>query len=162
VVDIPDPQPGLVIRFSYLWRDEHDKGQDEGSKDRPCAIILAVMEASGRKRVAVAPITHATPELNSGAILIPPATARRLGLDDLPQWIVTREINLFTWPGGDIRPVPGKAPSTIAYGHLPHALATQVIEGVRHHVRSRSSQAVERDEQPVLRGKPSPGESDRD
>ena len=38
----PEPRPGLVIRFSYLWKPEADAGRVEGVKDRPCAIVLAV------------------------------------------------------------------------------------------------------------------------
>lgn len=146
MVEIPDPKPGLIIRFSYLWRDERDRGREEGSKDRPCAVVLAVAEIDGRKRVAVAPITHSKPPPKSGAIAIPPQTARRLGLDDIPQWIVTREVNLFSWPGLDIRPVPGKAPATIAYGYLPQRLAIQMLDAVRAHLRIKSSRTVERDE----------------
>ena len=111
MAEIPGPQPGLVIRFSYLWREERNRGREEGSKDRPCAVVLAVTDTGGRKRVTVAPITHSKPAPKDGAIAIPPETARRLGLDDIPQWIVTSEVNLFLWPGVDIRPVPGKKQS---------------------------------------------------
>ncbi len=145
-MDIPEPQPGLVIRYAYLWREEHERGRDEGIKDRPCAVVLAVEEADGRKRVAVVPVTHTKPQPNTGALAIPAETARRLGLDDTPQWIVTRELNLFTWPGADIRAVPGRKPATIAHGFLPHRLAMQMIEAVKAHVRQRSSKSVERDE----------------
>ena len=85
MVDIPDPQSGLVIRFGYLWRDERDRGREESSKDRPSAVVMAFSEADGRKRLAVVPITHRKPDARSGAIPVPPATARRLGLDDVPQ-----------------------------------------------------------------------------
>ncbi len=145
MADIPDPQPGLVIRFSYLWRDERTRGREEGTKDRPCAVVLAIADTNGRKRVAVVPISHSKPPPNSGALAIPPETARRLGLDDFPQWIVTREVNLFTWPGSDIRLVPGKNPATIAYGFLPQHLANKVLEAVRDQVRRKSSKIVERD-----------------
>lgn len=150
-MDIPDPRPGLVIRYGYLWRDEHQRGIDEGSKDRPCAIVVAVSPAAGRKRVVVVPITHTPPRANSGEIAVPSLTARRLGLDDRPQWIVTGEVNVFTWPGPDIRPAPGSNPISIAYGQLPHGLTTQLINRVREHVRQRSAASVERDEGPAIR-----------
>ncbi len=61
----PEPQVGLVISYAYLWFEESEKGQVEGRKDRPCAIILAVdvpdENAGHRKRVAVAPVTHSAP-----------------------------------------------------------------------------------------------------
>ena len=164
MVDIPDPQPGLVIRFGYLWRDEQDKGREEASKDRPSAVVMAFNESDGRKRVAVVPITHTKPHARSGAIPVPPATARRLGLDDVPQWIVTREINLFTWPGVDIRAVPGSHPATIAYGQLPYTLTEQVLAAVREHVRQKAAKSVERDEAgfAVPRARSAKGKSDKD
>jgi hypothetical protein len=40
-VRLPEPEPGLVIRYSNLWLREHREGREEGTKDRPCAIVLA-------------------------------------------------------------------------------------------------------------------------
>lgn len=145
-MDIPDPQPGLVIRYAYLWRDEQQRGSDEGWKDRPCAIVLAVAKADGATRVVVAAITHTPPQAGTGAIAVPTLTAKRLGLDDVPQWIVSHEFNIFTWPGPDIRPAPGSNPPSIAYGQLPHGLTTQLINQAREHVRQRTNITVERDE----------------
>ncbi len=45
---IPNPEPGLVISYAYLWHDEHRAGREEGQKDRPSVIVLAVeREADG-------------------------------------------------------------------------------------------------------------------
>jgi hypothetical protein len=41
-VTLPIPEEGLVIRCSYLWHAEYRESREEGVKDRPCAIILAV------------------------------------------------------------------------------------------------------------------------
>jgi hypothetical protein len=46
-VSWPTPTPGLVIRYSYLWRNEAAAGREEGVKDRPCAIVLAVEIENG-------------------------------------------------------------------------------------------------------------------
>jgi hypothetical protein len=145
-VDIPEPQPGLVFRYAYLWREEQKRGADEGRKDRPCAIVLAVAQADGSPRVVVAAITHSPPRTADEAVAIPRLTAKRLGLDDEPKWIVTSEFNVFSWPGPDIRPAPGRQPASIAYGQLPHALTTQVLNQARAHIRSRTAVTVERDE----------------
>ena len=59
---LPSPKPGLVIHYEYLWRHEHEAGRDEGIKRRPCAIVLALVEANGRTSVVVAPMTHAAPQ----------------------------------------------------------------------------------------------------
>ena len=55
------PEPGLVIRYAYLWRHEAAGGRDEGSKERPAVVILAVRDADGETRVYVVPITLSTP-----------------------------------------------------------------------------------------------------
>ncbi len=44
-MSFPDPHPGLVIRYAYLWKREHDEGREDGSKDRPCSIVLSVLAA---------------------------------------------------------------------------------------------------------------------
>ena len=92
----PEPVAGVVIRYAYPWRREHDHGLEEGAKDRPCAVLLAVIDASGEQKVVVLPITHAAPSDPAQAIEIPTATKRRLGLDDERSWIVITEANRFT------------------------------------------------------------------
>jgi hypothetical protein len=44
---LPEPAPGLVICYSYLWHDERRRGVDEGRKDRPCAIVVARIDEAG-------------------------------------------------------------------------------------------------------------------
>ena len=53
----PVPRPGLVIRYAYLWRREARAGREEGSKDRPCAVVLAHKDQEGETRVYVLPVT---------------------------------------------------------------------------------------------------------
>lgn len=38
----PELEVGLVISYSYLWKEEEKQGLVEGRKDRPCAIVLTV------------------------------------------------------------------------------------------------------------------------
>jgi hypothetical protein len=99
-VSIPTPKPGLVIRFSFLWSSEHDQGVVEGSKDRPCAIVVAVPYGGERQvRTIVAPITHRAPVDSSTSLEIPANVCRSLGLDGARHWIRFDELNRFTWPG---------------------------------------------------------------
>jgi hypothetical protein len=121
-LNLPAPQPGLVIRYSYLWADEQDVGRDEGAKDRPCAVLLATRTDEGDLRVIVLPITHAPPRNAGDAVELPLATKRRLGLDDERSWIVLTEGNVFLWPGPDLRAVPGRGPESVALGFLPARL----------------------------------------
>lgn len=138
---IPKPEEGLVINYSYLWHQEAALGREEGRKDRPCAVILA----SQGDRVAVAPITH-TPPKGSEAIEVPPQVKKQLGLDDQRSWIVTTEVNHFTWPGHDVRPVNRQNPNQMEYGKLPPGLLNQTKREVRDNARSRSLKQVNRDD----------------
>lgn len=143
-MSFPDPHPGLVIRYAYLWKREHDEGREEGSKDRLCAIVLSVLHDEGEPEVVVLLITHSAPQRAEDAIEIPPATKQRLGLDSERSWIVITEANEFVWPGPDLRPVPGRDGSTIVHGALPPKFFV--------HVRDRFLQRIAQDKaQPVKR-----------
>ena len=78
---LPVPQPGLVIGYSFLWRDEHEAGQESGAKDRPCAIVLTVRQDDGDTMVLVAPIIHTPPSQPELGVELPAITRQRLGLD---------------------------------------------------------------------------------
>jgi hypothetical protein len=125
-VSFPEPYAGLVIRYSYLWKREREEGREEGMKDRPCAVVLVVTDEDGEQEVLVLPITHTPPADPDDAVEIPPATKKRLGLDADRSWIVITEANEFVWPGPDLRPIPGRDASTIAYGPLPPRLFAHV------------------------------------
>ena len=123
---LPAPTPGLVIRYSYLWRREYEQGREEGVKDRPCAILLATAQENGEQIVTVLPVTHTPPVDPAYAVEIPLATKRRLGLDEARSWIVVTEANRFVWPGPDLRPSIRGDAASVAYGLLPAALYDQV------------------------------------
>ena len=118
----PEPQLGLVVSYAYLWHREHRAGREEGRKDRPCVIVLSLQNASdGSTIVRVVPVTHSPPNNLQAALDLPLAVKRHLGLDDEPAWVILDEVNEFTWPGFDLRPVSG-ARNTFAYGFLPPRL----------------------------------------
>ena len=143
---LPKPVVGLVIRYSYLWQSEHLHGQEEGRKNRPCAIILAAEGPSGDKVVTVLPVTHTPPNHAALAVEIPPATKRRLGLDDERSWIVLTEANRFVWPGPDLRPAFAGDTSSIAYGLLPAALIQEIRVKFLALARARQARLVPRSE----------------
>lgn len=118
-MSFPEPHPGLVIRYAYLWKRQSDEGHEEGNKDRPCAIVLSSVNEDDEREVLVLPITHTPPQHADDAIEIPTPTKQRLGLDAERSWIMISEVNEFVWPGPDLRPVPGRDESTIVYGALP-------------------------------------------
>jgi hypothetical protein len=145
-VPLPDPVPGLVIRYSYLWRGEHRRGQEEGTKDRPCAVILVSRTAGGEQIVTVLPVTHTPPFAREHAVEIPASTRRRLGLDDARSWLVVSEANRFLWPGPDLRPGrPGDAGS-VAYGMLPYRLFETIRQKFLAAVRAHRASLVPRSE----------------
>src|SRR5882724_7384611 len=77
---IPTPEPGLVISYAYLWHHEHQAGQEEGRKDRPSVIVLAVERpVNDTTVVVVPPITHNPPADPASAVEIPAAVKRHLG-----------------------------------------------------------------------------------
>lgn len=141
----PTPVPGLVIRYAYLWRDEYLKGQDEGVKDRPCAIIAAVQITDEETRILVLPVTHTPPGDLGDGIEIPSETRRRLGLDEQPSWIVLTEANEFIWPGPDLRPKTGGDPTDIAYGPLPRRLFIEMRTRFIQKLTAKSAKPVYRE-----------------
>jgi len=124
---IPTPEAGLVVCYAYLWHHEHQAGRDEGRKDRPCVIVLAVeREAGGATVVTVLPITHGTPADPAAIVEIPAAIKRHLGLDDARSWIVVAEGNEFLWPGYDLRKVPNT--DRYDFGFVPPRFFNRVLE----------------------------------
>lgn len=140
----PDPQPGLVIRYAYLWSHEARAGREEGSKDRPCAVLLAQATEDGRTRVYVLPVTHRP--TGDEAVEIPRAVKAHLGLDGERSWIVLTEVNVFVWPGPDLRLLPGKGPESAVYGYLPPGLFRTVRDRFLAVRRARRAAIVARTE----------------
>ena len=138
----PSPRAGLVIRYAYLWQAEYQRGQEEGAKDRPCAVVLVTTNRQGREVVTVLPVTHTPPSDPNDAVEIPAQTKRRLGLDDERSWIVVTEANRFAWPGPDLRPARSGDMESIAYGLLPPDL----FDRVREKVLQRRTRLVRRTE----------------
>jgi len=142
-VKLPVPEPGLVIRYSYLWASEAQLRREEGVKDRPCAIVLVVRNEADDLIVRVLPVTHSPPNDPQEALEMPAATKARLGLNAERSWVVLTESNEFAWPGPDLRPaVPGDAGS-VAFGFLPprffRALRDRLVELHRQRRHARVS-----------------------
>jgi hypothetical protein len=138
----PEPKRGLVVRYDFLWDHEARKGQQEGTKDRPCAVIHAIkQEQNGLFSVLLAPITH-TPPTEKNGIEIPHAVAKSVGLDDERQWIKTDALNRVSWDDAGITPASKKK---WEYGRLPKWLSDQARADVQEKARVRKLQMVKRD-----------------
>ena len=137
---LPEPRPGLVLRYGYLWADEHDQGRDEGVKARPCVVVVATQRIEGELLVTVVPITHTAH--GAGAVPLPSTTKARLGLDDEASWIVCTEVNRFVWPGPDLHPVARDG--RWAYGMLPAILYERIRRSLVGEIRRQRIRIVPR------------------
>jgi mRNA-degrading endonuclease toxin of MazEF toxin-antitoxin module len=143
-VPFPQPVPGLVLRYSYLWRAEQQQGQEEGLKHRPCAVVLVTTTDAGEAVVTVLPITHTPPVEAETAVEIPAATKTRLGLDAERSWVVLTEANRFLWPGPDLRPRQAGDAGSVAYGLLPYGLMEEIRQKFLALIRARRMRLVPR------------------
>jgi hypothetical protein len=148
-VHIPaKPQPGMVICYAYLWKHEQEKGQTEGRKDRPAAIVLTRTDLGPGEMVYVLPITHRKPaEGDPWRILIPWAIKQRLGLDAEKSWVDVTEFNVFVWSGYHVRPTKRPKTSdqeTYLYGYLPSRFFNTIRKTLDAYRRSHKPGIVRR------------------
>lgn len=136
------PRPGQVIHYSYLWWNEVHRARIEGTKGRPCGVVLTRTKRQGTTLVYVLPVTHSPPREPEAGVEIPPATKRRLGLDSERSWIITTEFNRFVWPGPDIRALPT---GEYSYGYLPAKLLRMALGQVSAHAAGQRLRPVDRD-----------------
>jgi len=123
-MSFPEPKPGLVIRYDYLWSREAAAGRDQG-KDRPACLVAASDSTTTPRFVVILPITRAAPVGDTVGIEIPPKVRRAIGLDDAPTWVIVSEHNVDEWPNGGLAPIPGR-PGIFSYGFVPPGLFAQI------------------------------------
>lgn len=121
---LPEPRPGLVVRYDYLWSDEAAAGRASG-KDRPACLVAASDSVVLPRFVVLLPITHTRPSASTVGIEIPPRVKGALGLDDAPSWVIVSEHNVDEWPNAGLSPIPGR-PGILAYGFIPPALFQKI------------------------------------
>lgn len=121
---LPEPRPGLVVRYDYLWNREAAAGGYQG-KDRPCCLVAASEPLARPRFVVLLPITHSPPGPDTTGIEIPPRVRRAVGLDDAPAWVIVSEYNVDEWPNAGLGPVPGQ-PGRFSYGFLPPRLFARI------------------------------------
>lgn len=129
------PPVGHVIAYQYLWASQAATRED-GAKTYPCAIVLAQETREGEPPIAyVVAISHTPPVKGRRTVSVPPKLKRHLGLDDLPSWVYVDELNVFSWPGPDIRPgdhLPRRpaAIDNVVIGQLPSDWFELLKQGV--------------------------------
>ncbi|TPQ42383.1 hypothetical protein C2U70_01615 [Bradyrhizobium guangdongense] len=139
---LPDPKPGLVVRYDYLWSREAAAGRDQG-KDRPTCLVAASDSLTTPRYVVLLPITHSPPDADTVGVEIPVKVKQAIGLDDAPSWVIVSEYNVDEWPNAGLTPIPGK-PGTFSYGFVPPGLFAQIKTKFLELARQKKSGAVHR------------------
>ncbi len=121
---LPEPKPGLVIRYDYLWSREAAVGRDQG-KDRPACLVAASDSTTLPRFVVILPITRTAPAEDTVGIEIPPRVRQAIGLDDAPSWVIVSEHNVDEWPNAGLAPIPGR-PGVFSYGFIPPGLFAEI------------------------------------
>lgn len=116
----PSPEPGLVIRYDYLWHDER-RAKREAGKDRPACLVAASDPSATPRFVVLLAITHTRPARGTIGVELPAPVRKALGLDEAPSWIIVSEYNVDEWPNPGIQPLRGQ-PGVFAYGFVPPRL----------------------------------------
>ena len=140
----PAPVPGLVIRYSFLWSREARTGATEGRKDRPCAIVVAIPKDEYRRHEGCRRSGNA--QRSSGSNDLSTASGgsqNRFGAQSNSSWVCLDELNVFSWPGYDLRVISGT--DRIDYGHLPKSLFEAIRRGVLDLHRARRTKQIVRD-----------------
>ncbi|AMN47181.1 hypothetical protein ACG33_08750 [Steroidobacter denitrificans] len=139
---IPEPSPGLVVRYDYLWSREAAAGRIQG-KERPACLVVASDSDTKPRFVVLLPITHSPPLGDTVAVEIPAKVRKAIGLDDAPSWIVVSEYNVDEWPNAGLAPLPGR-PDLYAYGFIPPGLFATIKARLVALAREKKSEAVNR------------------
>jgi hypothetical protein len=139
---IPEPTPGLVIRYDYLWSREAAAGRAQG-KDRPACLVAASDSTAKPRFVVLLPITHSPPIGGTVAIEIPAKVRQSIGLDDERSWVVVSEFNVDEWPSAGLSPLPGK-PNIFAYGFIPPGLFAGIKQRFLELMHAKKSDEVRR------------------
>ena len=71
-----DIQSGSLVDYQFLWHQESLRGEIEGRKSRPCAVVLRL-----RNSFVIMPVTTKRPNVNTLAIPFPEIEAERLHLE---------------------------------------------------------------------------------
>lgn len=138
----PDPKPGLIVRYDYLWSHEAAAGRDQG-KDRPTCLVAASDSLAEPRYVVLLPITHSPPNAGTEGVEIPAKVKQALGLDDAPSWVIVSEHNVDEWPNAGVSPIPGK-PSVFSYGFIPPGLFAQIKARFLELARQSKSRSIRR------------------
>jgi hypothetical protein len=142
-----EPPVGNLIAYEYLSHSQATRRED-GAKTYPTALLLARSWEFSSTLVYALGISHMPPS-GRQALEVPAKLRRWIGLDERPQWIYTDEVNVFVWPGPDLRPAryisrrPVDA-ETCILGPLPNDWFAEVQRHFRQSYEMRVVNVVKR------------------
>lgn len=139
---LPDPKPGLVVRYDDLWSREAAAGREAG-KVRPTCLVAATDSVMKPRYVVLLPITHSPPDAKTVGVEIPARVKHKLGLDDAPRWVIVSEHNIDEWPNAGLSPIPERRGS-FSYGFIPPRLFAQIKAKFLELARQNRSGSVRR------------------
>ena len=140
---LPKPELGLVLSYGYLWKWQDERGDDAGEKNRPCVIVLSTENNDGDTVVLVVPVTSQQPRPDRRSVKIPAKVQAHLGLGGEQCWVITDEVNKFTWPGPDLSQIPAR-PGEFHYGFIPPKLYVKIRDDCKDIAKVRQLKSVTR------------------
>lgn len=132
---IPSKPPvGHLIAYEYLWQSQR-QGREDRVRTYPTAVVVAREDMGPLPFAYVLGISHKPPLAFERTLEVPLKLKRHLGLDDEPAWIYTDQVNVFAWPGPDVRPADRlssrpEARGSCVIGRLPD----KWFEAVKQHL----------------------------
>lgn len=133
-----DAKTGVVIRYSYLWAREHDRGEESGRKDRPVCVQIIISHRQGNELFLLFPITSNQPDGSRRALSIPETEARRASLRT-PAWIVVDE-----WNEEDDLQSSVNIADMKPLGSFSRSFIQQIRDAAVEAIRSRSYRSIRR------------------
>jgi hypothetical protein len=139
-----EPTTGLVISYNYLWKREHQRGEDSGRKARPACVAVPVGATAGQ--VILFPITTQTPGTGRLAVEIPEIERRRLTLYGPHRcWVILDEANSDVMPGSyHLHPI-SLNPAIYVYGEFSAAFMRVMMRVLADALRTKQMRIVPRD-----------------
>lgn len=126
---------GLVLNYPYLWRWQHQAGQDNAEKDRPACLAIALWhEPQKLTHLVILPIPGTPPFKDRRALEILALELRRAGLSIFKQaWLTVDEYNYDIAERSyhlDANQIPRGSFSPRFMEAIPQAIRPMLAEGV--------------------------------
>lgn len=133
------PAEGDIWRFPYLWLWQKARGESEGRKDRPVAVVLVIHQGESVSHLILLALTTTPPDKDRNALRLPRVEAQRVGLDgDRDQWVILDEYN------HDILQVSSRFSPAGRIGHLSPSFLRVVRKAFEDSLRSGRARKVSR------------------